>query len=296
MRLVHRNMNATMRRMAIALGMVCFAWSMSLAQSAAPPSTPPYPADPAAGLNSTGVRIPTAKPDPDMQLDVPEPGSKDHSELSGRAAAQPAGTTTAGVRRSGTRPAGNVITVGTTLQIRVTQALSSGNALNGMALYGVLEAPVRTKTGVVLKVGTRVLGTVVSSARAGTIQSSGVLSVQLTHVGPAAVITNVLSFNGKPGHRDLPDSAPAKGGEARVDAGAQLQFQVMETGNVPGIVPGIAPAKNAGQAKTGAKTGSTGNVRNQSSPGKLPSDQTAAPQATEGVAAPTAATPSGQPK
>jgi hypothetical protein len=90
----------------------------------------------------------------------------------------------------------------------------------------VLATPVRLSNGHVLRAGTHVGVTVLAVAAAGRLSSHGELTLQVTHVGPVSVLSDAMSFFGKEGHKDLPDSAPAKGTEASVAAGATLQFHV----------------------------------------------------------------------
>lgn len=144
---------------------------------------------------------------------------------------------------------GGAFLAGTVVHVRLGATVSSGQARNGDLVRATLATAVRTVTGASLPAGTRVTGTVVSSARAGVVQSGGVLSLQLTHVGPLAVVTDVAEFDGAEGHKDLPDSAPAKGTEATARAGTVLLFHVLENGAVPGIVPGILPGAHADTGK-----------------------------------------------
>ena len=158
----------------------------------------------------------------------------------------------------------------------LTQALDSGTRMNGDKIHGTLAAPVRTTSGAVLPRGTVVDGTVVSAAKAGLVTSGGILSLQLTRVGGVAVITDVVDFNGQEGHKDVADSAPAKGSEATVAQGTTLDFHVLEVGHATGLVPGVAPAKNAG----GNGDGGQGNGPVGNGPG-IP--QTPIHGATQGV-------------
>ena len=151
------------------------------------------------------------------------------------------------------------LAVGTTVHMTLNTAVNSGVALNGDKVTGTLSAPVTTSRGNMLPAGTLVDATVVSSAKAGTQSSGGVLSIQLTRVGGIPVVTDVRDFNGAEGHKDVPDSAPAKGSEAVAQAGAPLDFKVMQQGKVPGVVPGVKPAdaKGAGAAPTGTQNSPT---------------------------------------
>jgi hypothetical protein len=68
--------------------------------------------------------------------------------------------------------------------------------------------------------------TVLAVAAAGKISSRGEITLQVTHVGAAAALTDALTFRGELGHKDLPDSAPAKGTEATVATNTTLRFHV----------------------------------------------------------------------
>ena len=229
-------------------------------------------------------------------LDTPAAqGNGDHSALAspvaGTAKPAPASSTagetgldTAGTKGKGDQsalaspvaplPRGTSVAVGTEIKIMLTQAVSSGTQINGDKIRGTLSAPVRTTSGAMLPGGTAVEGTVVSAARAGLVTSGGILSLQLTRVGGIPVITDVVDFNGQEGHKDVADSAPAKGTEAAVASGTTLDFHVMQEGKATGLVPGVAPATNAGGNQNGG-----GAVPN-ASPG-IP--QTPVHGATQGV-------------
>ncbi len=162
--------------------------------------------------------------------------------------------------------------VGSPVSMQLSSPVNSGSFRNGDAVHGTLTAPVRTTGGVLLATGTTVDGTVVSAAKAGTMQSAGMLSLQLTRVGAVPVVTDVIDFNGQEGHKDVADSAPEKGSEAEAPAGATLEFHVLENGKVPGIIPGAkldgAPGGGSGGGNTPGTLPSTG----------TPSDSTGASQ------------------
>ena len=179
-------------------------------------------------------------------------------------------------------PAGTAIRVGSEVRVAVVGQVSSGSLRNGDKVQGTLAAALRTTTGT-LPVGTAVTGTVVSSAKAGEVQSGGVLSLQLTKVGGVHVITDVLDFNGKEGHKDVADSAPAKGSEATVAAGTVLDFHVMQEGKATGLMKGVPPAKGAGGAPQGSQPGK-GQAGQNGTPSTGPGvNQTPVQGATQGV-------------
>ncbi len=156
-------------------------------------------------------------------------------------------------------PRGYAIKAGGTVAMQLTRTVDSGSFKNGDAIYGTLTAPLKTTAGTTLRAGTNVVGTVVSAAKAGTVQSGGILSLQLTRVGAVPIVTDVVDFNGQEGHKDVADSAPQKGSEAVAQAGATLQFHVLQNGPVPGVIPGAKlPGKGPGNPGTPAAGSSTG--------------------------------------
>ena len=170
-------------------------------------------------------------------------------------------------------PTGDSISLGTPIQMTLLSAADSKSLHNGDKVQGTLAAPLKTRSGHTLAQGTRVEATVVSAAPVGTLASFGVLSLQLTRVGGLPIVSDVLDFNGQEGHRDVADSAPAKGTEAVVAAGSTLDFKVMDNSVVPGVVKGIAPAVNAGP---GAPT--AGQAAQAGLPLRTPAASTAAGQ------------------
>jgi len=127
------------------------------------------------------------------------------------------------------------IAIGSVVRIRMVDTVSSGANVNGDTVHAVLTAPLKTSKGTVIPAGTGVAATVVSSAKAGVMQSAGVLSLQLTRIGVVAVISDVLDFTGKEGKREVPDAAPAKGTEAVIQPNTTLTFHVMENGKATGL-------------------------------------------------------------
>ena len=112
------------------------------------------------------------------------------------------------------------------LVVRLHQPVDSGHVRNGDMLEATLAAPVKTSNGRVLPAGTRVGVTVLAVAAAGKFQSQGEMTLQVTQVGPVGVLTDAQTFFGQEGHKDLPDSAPAKGTEAALDGATTLRFHV----------------------------------------------------------------------
>jgi hypothetical protein len=168
------------------------------------------------------------------------------------------------------------IRANTPLSIRLTEAVSSGIQRNGDTLAAVLMEPVKASDGTVLKPGTPVKATVLSAARAGQMQSGGVLSLQVFQVGGLPVISNVLEFDGQEGKREVADANPEKGTEAMVQSGSVLKFQVLGSGDRPEPEAGVG---GSGGSPTGGPTGSqtgAGSVShapsavNQPAPGSTP--------------------------
>ena len=225
----------------------------------APPTRPA----PAAGTSQTG----------NTALDTPAAqGNGDHSALAspvaGSGKVAPAGLAVGEAPLDSTAvpvvgdqsalaspvtplPRGTAIAVGTEIKMTLSEAVDSGSRMNGDKIQGTLAAPVRTSSWAVLPQGAKVEGTVVSAAKAGLLTSGGILSLQLTRVGGVPIISDVVDFNGQEGHKDVADSAPAKGTEASVASGTTLDFHVMLDGKATGLVPGVAPAKNAGGNNNG---------------------------------------------
>lgn len=112
------------------------------------------------------------------------------------------------------------------VEVRLLKTIDSAHIHNGDMLDATLAAPVRTTAGKTLPSGTRVGITVLAVAAAGKISSHGEMTLQVVHVGPASTLTDALTFHGKPGHKELADSAPAKGSEATVAANTTLRFHV----------------------------------------------------------------------
>jgi len=137
-------------------------------------------------------------------------------------------TTDAAVEASPSASAGHRISLppNAAVAVRLQKAIDSANVRNGDMLDAILASPVRTSDGHTLPAGTRVGVTVLAVAAAGKISSRGEVTLQVIHVGPAATLTDALTFHGQPGHKDLPDSAPAKGTEASVSTNTTLHFHV----------------------------------------------------------------------
>lgn len=108
---------------------------------------------------------------------------------------------------------------GTPIRVRLASKIDSAHVKNGDVVGGKLEAPVGG-----MPVGTPVELTVISAAPAGKIQSFGELSVQLLSVGGHPLLSEMINTQGKEGHKELPDAAPAKGTEAVFSDDQPLTF------------------------------------------------------------------------
>lgn len=156
----------------------------------------------------------------EFPVDAPKP------EIPGTRSAEKDATTVPPLPKV-SAPVSDSIATGSAIDFRVGSLLSSARQHNGDTVQGTLAAPLKTTDGKLLAPGTPVVGTIVSSTPAGTIQSGGVLSLQVTQVDGIPLVTNVRAFDGQPGHKDVADSNPAKGSEAVVNAGAIVPFKVM---------------------------------------------------------------------
>ncbi len=149
------------------------------------------------------------------------------------------------------RAKGATILPSTAIAIALGQDIDSGKLKQGQDVQAELTAPVAVQGSATLPVGTPVVLTVIETVPAGRIMAQGEFSLQVIRVGSVGVYTNTLVFDGKPGHQDLPDSAPALGTDAGLASGAPLTFQVQpsptaaeklpqDRENGPGSVNGVA--------------------------------------------------------
>jgi hypothetical protein len=115
---------------------------------------------------------------------------------------------------------------GTAIPLKLSAALDSGSLKNGQTVSATLTSMVPVLGGATLAAGTPVQLTVVETLAAGKIASAGEISLQVQRVGTVSVYTDTQTFRGQPGHKDVADSAPQKGTDARLAAGAMLKFHV----------------------------------------------------------------------
>ena len=148
----------------------------------------------------------------------------------------------------------------TEIDLKLGQSVDSGHLKNGDTVAATLAKPVALVPKGTLNAGTAAELTVVETLPAGRIYASGEFSLQVERVGSVPVYTNTLTYRGQPGHKDLPDSAPAVGTDAGLAAGAELVFHVLPPpeaangppkasnrgpGSVNGVASGTSPAKTA---------------------------------------------------
>ena len=149
------------------------------------------------------------------------------------------------------RQSGPSILAHTPIAVVLVQSIDSGRLKQGQEVPATLAAPVAVHNGAVLPPGTPVVLTVVETVPAGRIMAQGEFSLQIVRVGRVNVYTDTLVFDGKPGHQDLPDSAPALGTDAGLPNGAPLTFHVQPAPSAaegapqnrvggPGSVDGVA--------------------------------------------------------
>ena len=153
----------------------------------------------------------------------------------------------------------------TEIAVKLRRAIDSGHLKNGDMIAATLGKPVALSPKGSLELGTSAELTVVETQAAGRLYSAGEFSLQLLRVGLVSVYTDTLTYRGKPGHKDLPDSSPAVGTDAGLAAGAELVFHVLPPpspangppragskgpGSVDGVANGGSPPSGASSTKT----------------------------------------------
>jgi hypothetical protein len=161
----------------------------------------------------------------------------------------------------------------TEIEVKLGRSIDSGHLKNGDTVAATLTRPVALSPSGTLNAGAAVELTVVETLPAGRIYASGEFSLQLERVGSVGVYTNTLTYRGEPGHKDLPDSAPAVGTDAGLAAGADLIFHVLPppeavngppkpTSEGPGSVNGVAnggpPPPGSSQLPKGGSVNTNG--------------------------------------
>lgn len=115
----------------------------------------------------------------------------------------------------------------TPIEVKLGRSIDSGRLKNGDTIPATLTKPVTLSPTGTLSPGTRAELTVIETLPAGRISAAGEFSLQIERIGSLSVYTNTLTYRGKPGHKDLPDSAPQVGTDAGLAAGAVLTFHVL---------------------------------------------------------------------
>ncbi|HEX5284386.1 MAG TPA: hypothetical protein VFW30_09710 [Bryocella sp.] len=153
------------------------------------------------------------------------------------------------------------------IEVKLSRGIDSGTLKNGETVQARLSQPVTLSPRGTLPVGTPVELTVVETLPAGRLYAAGEFSLQAERVGSVGVYTNTLTYRGKPGHKDLADSAPAVGTDAGLAAGAALTFHVLPPpapatgpararnggpGSVNGVASGVAPPPGSSKQPDGS--------------------------------------------
>jgi len=143
----------------------------------------------------------------------------------------------------------------TAIEVKLGRSIDSGHLKNGETIAATLAKPLALSPKGTLAAGTSAQLTVVETLPAGRIFAAGEFSLQLEKVGSVKVYTDTLTYRGQPGHKDLPDSAPAVGTDAGLPAGAELVFHVLPP---PAPANGPPKASNRGPGSVdGVAAGAT---------------------------------------
>jgi len=161
---------------------------------------------------------------------------------------------------------GTSIAPHTQIELKLGRSIDSGRLQNGETVPATLSKPIALSPKGALDAGTPAVLTVVETLPAGRIYAAGEFSLQVERVGSILVSTDTLTYRGQPGHKDLPDSAPAMGTDAGLAAGAQLVFHVL---------PPPEPAKGPPSASNGGP----GSVDGEASGSPPPQGSSAQPAA-----------------
>lgn len=220
---------------------------------------------------------------------IPQPVTDSSAQASPLTPVPRAGVDDAAAQASPIGPertgAGRYIVPRTEIPVALGQAIDSGKLKQGDNVKARLSAPVPMHGGPALPAGTPVVLSVIETVPAGRIMAQGEFSLQVLRIGNVGVYTNTLVFDGKPGHQDLPDSAPALGTDAGLPTGATLTFHVLpqptaqeaappDRGNggpgaVNGTASGGAPPASQGKStytSTGGGTTGSGKTSGQQQP------------------------------
>jgi hypothetical protein len=198
----------------------------------------------------------------------------------------------------------------TAISVRLANAIDSGHLKNGDTVHATLTSAVALSPRGTLNAGTPAELTVVETQPAGRLYASGEFSLQLLRVGSVAVYTDTLTYRGKAGHKDLPDSAPQVGTDAGLASGAQLTFHVLPPpapangppnarNGGPGSVDGVAvggppPPGSSRQPNANGQTQKASGTTVSSKPGSGKTGSSQARSATSGGNTPQPAESSGK--
>lgn len=185
----------------------------------------------------------------------------------------------------------------TAIDVKLGRSIDSGRLKNGDTVPATLTRAIPLSPKGEISAGTPVELNVVETLPAGRIYAAGEFSLQLERIGSLSVYTDTLTYRGQPGHKDLPDSAPAVGTDAGLAAGAALTFHVLPppeaanappkgTGRGPGSVDGVAngappPPGSSAQPKAG-----TGKTNGANATLITPADNTPQPAENLGKSSP----------
>ena len=185
---------------------------------------------------------------------------------------------------------GPAIASHTAISLALGEDIDSGKLKQGQNVAANLSTPVAVRGGSALPAGTPVVVNVIATVPAGRIMAQGEFSLQVLRVGDVPVYTDTLVFDGKPGHQDLPDSAPALGTDAGLSKGAALTFHVLSPpvaadgapsvrDRGPGSVSGVSsggppPASSMQNTYAGAGTAGSNSTPAKGQPALSPGDTT----------------------
>lgn len=196
-----------------------------------------------------------------------EPPATDSAAQASPVRSAPRAPATDSAAQASPVPSGNshgvFIPPNTAIDVKLARTIDSGRLKNGDTVQASLAKPVALSPKGTLVAGTPVELTVVETLAAGRLYAAGEFSLQAQRVGSVGVSTDTLTYRGQPGHKDLPDSAPAVGTNAGLAAGAVLTFHVLPPpspanaapnatlapGAVNGVVSGRAPAPQRGSTQ-----------------------------------------------
>lgn len=183
------------------------------------------------------------------------------------------------------------IAPGTEVHAVLARAIDSGSLKNGEDIHARLAAPVKTSLGT-LPAGTPVIVNVIGTAPAGKLTAAGEFSLELTRVGSIATQSDIKTFRGEVGKREVADATPALGTNAGLAAGASVSFHIPKPptpaadapngkGYIPGSVNAVASG-SPGSAKDASNSGEPtyGNAKSVLAPAQATpagANQSAAP-------------------